>query len=81
MLKVFHAARQDVEIFFHLTGKVPTPLFDTQVAAMVCGFGEQVELRNLAAQLAGRAHRQELPLHRLGRRPLTERQLRLCSPT
>src|SRR5262249_47170000 len=35
--KVFHAARQDVEIFFHLTGKIPAPLVDTQVAAMVCG--------------------------------------------
>ncbi|MBL9046846.1 MAG: hypothetical protein JNK34_05960, partial [Tabrizicola sp.] len=41
-VKVFHAARQDLEIFF-VEGKVfPTPLFDTQVAAMVCGFGEQV---------------------------------------
>ncbi len=38
VLKVFHAARQDVEIFFNLTGKVPAPIFDTQVAAMVCGF-------------------------------------------
>src|SRR3954454_24993916 len=38
VLKVFHAARQDVEIFFHLTGRVPQPIFDTQVAAMVCGF-------------------------------------------
>src|SRR5262249_52870607 len=40
--KVFHAARQDVEIFFHLTGKIPAPLVDTQVAAMVCGFGDSV---------------------------------------
>ena len=40
--KVFHAARQDLEIFFNLMGAVPQPLFDTQVAAMVCGFGEQV---------------------------------------
>src|SRR5579863_4176364 len=36
-LKVFHAARQDLEIFFHLSGAVPHPLFDTQIAAMVCG--------------------------------------------
>ena len=42
IVKVFHAARQDVEIFHHLTGRVPTPMFDTQVAAMVCGFGESV---------------------------------------
>src|SRR5208282_5791868 len=40
VLKVFHAARQDIEIFVNLAGAVPTPLFDTQVAAMVCGFGE-----------------------------------------
>jgi len=41
-VKVFHAARQDLEIFFHDAQIFPTPLFDTQVAAMVCGFGEQV---------------------------------------
>ena len=40
ILKVFHAARQDVEIFYNLSETVPTPLFDTQVAAMVCGFGD-----------------------------------------
>ena len=40
-LKVFHAARQDIEIFLELFGTVPTPLFDTQVAAMVAGFGDQ----------------------------------------
>src|ERR1044071_4514594 len=38
VLKVFHAARQDIEIFFHMTGGIPAPLVDTQVAAMVCGF-------------------------------------------
>src|ERR1700754_4919607 len=36
VLKVFHAARQDIEIFYHLSGRVPAPIFDTQVAAMVC---------------------------------------------
>src|SRR5690349_10002913 len=40
MLKVFHAARQDLEIFFRLSGQVPHPIFDTQIAAMVCGFGD-----------------------------------------
>ena len=38
VLKVFHAARQDIEIFHHLTGEVPVPVFDTQLAAMVCGY-------------------------------------------
>src|ERR1700744_390862 len=52
VLKVFHAARQDVEIFLHLSGSIPTPLFDTQVAAMVCGFGDAVSYETLAGQLA-----------------------------
>ena len=54
-LKVFHAARQDLEIFVQLMGKVPAPLFDTQVAAMVCGFGEQASYETLAAKLAKRS--------------------------
>ncbi len=60
-VKVFHAARQDVEIFLQLFGAVPIPLFDTQVAAMVAGFGDQVGYDNLVAGLAGgqidKAHR------------------------
>ena len=40
IVKVFHAGHQDVEIFYNLTGKLPTNIFDTQIAAMVCGFGE-----------------------------------------
>ena len=75
LLKVFHAGRQDLEIFFHATGKVPTPIFDTQVAAMVCGFGESASYESLVAKLAG------APLDKASRftdwshRPLTERQL------
>ncbi len=61
VLKVFHAARQDVEIFLELFGVVPTPLFDTQVAAMVAGFGDQVGYDALVAALTGgqidKAHR------------------------
>src|SRR5947207_2040040 len=48
VIKVFHSARQDLEIFYHLTGKIPEPLFDTQVAAMVCGFGESIGYNVLA---------------------------------
>ncbi len=59
--KVFHAARQDAEIFLQLFGAVPTPLFDTQVAAMVAGFGDQVGYDSLVASLTGghidKAHR------------------------
>ena len=61
VVKVFHAARQDVEIFLQLFGAVPVPLFDTQVAAMVAGFGDQVGYEGLVAGLAGgqidKAHR------------------------
>ncbi|MDE0058895.1 MAG: ribonuclease D [Defluviicoccus sp.] len=52
VLKVFHAARQDIEIFFHLDGSVPEPVFDTQIAAMVCGFGDQASYERLVAKLA-----------------------------
>src|SRR5579863_814222 len=53
VLKVFHAARQDIEIFVNMAGAVPQPLFDTQVAAMVCGFGDAVSYETLASRLAG----------------------------
>src|SRR5271170_7101311 len=53
IIKVFHAARQDVEIFVNLTGQVPQPMFDTQVAAMVCGFGDAASYETLADRLAG----------------------------
>jgi ribonuclease D len=61
VVKVFHAARQDVEIFLQLFGAVPVPLFDTQVAAMVAGFGDQVGYDSLVGALTGghidKAHR------------------------
>jgi ribonuclease D len=61
VVKVFHAARQDVEIFLQLFGAVPKPLFDTQVAAMVAGFGDQVGYDSLVGALTGgnidKAHR------------------------
>ena len=75
VLKVFHAARQDLEIFFHLTGNVPTPIFDTQVAAMVCGFGDQASYEKLAAQLAGTQINKASRFTDWSRRPLTTSQL------
>jgi ribonuclease D len=51
-VKVFHAARQDLEIFFVEGGVFPKPLFDTQIAAMVCGFGEQVGYETLVKKIA-----------------------------
>ncbi|MCB1508753.1 MAG: ribonuclease D [Hyphomicrobiaceae bacterium] len=75
VLKVFHAARQDLEIMVNLSGKVPAPIFDTQVAAMVCGYGDQIAYDQLAQQIA-RARIDKT--HRFtdwARRPLSEAQL------
>lgn len=47
VVKVFHAARQDVEIFFHFGGTIPKPMVDTQIAAMVCGYGDSIGYENL----------------------------------
>src|ERR1700691_2781826 len=76
VLKVFHAARQDIEIFYNLTGAVPTPLFDTQVAAMVCGFGDSVSYETLAGRLAGAHIDKSSRFTDWARRPLTDRQLK-----
>lgn len=75
ILKVFHAARQDVEIFHHMTGRVPYPLFDTQVAAMVCGFGDSVGYETLVTKLAGARIDKSSRFTDWSHRPLTERQL------
>jgi len=76
ILKVFHAARQDLEIFHNLTGKVPAPIYDTQVAAMVCGFGEQASYEMLASQLAKAQIDKSSRFTDWSRRPLSEKQLR-----
>ncbi len=75
LLKVFHAGRQDLEIFFHATGKVPSPIFDTQVAAMVCGFGESVSYESLVGKLTGEAIDKSSRFTDWSYRPLTDRQL------
>src|ERR1700758_245082 len=75
VLKVFHAARQDVEIFLHLSGSVPAPLFDSQVAAMVCGFGDAVSYETLAGQLARARIDKSHRFTDWSARPLTEKQL------
>ena len=75
VMKVFHAARQDVEIFFHMTGKVPAPIFDTQVAAMVCGFGDAVSYETLASKLAKARIDKSQRFTDWSHRPLAERQL------
>jgi ribonuclease D len=76
MLKVFHAARQDLEIFFHLSDAVPHPLFDTQIAAMVCGFGDSVSYETLVRKLAGAQLDKASRFTDWSHRPLTERQIK-----
>lgn len=74
VLKVFHAARQDIEIIFHRAGIVPHPVFDTQVAAMVLGYGDSIAYDALVERITG--HRPD-KTHRFtdwSRRPLTEDQ-------
>jgi ribonuclease D len=75
VLKVFHSARQDIEIVHHLAGVLPHPIFDTQVAAMVCGFGEAVSYSMLVKRLLGRNLDKTSRFTDWSRRPLTERQL------
>ena len=76
ILKVFHAARQDIEIFFNLSGAVPEPLFDTQIAAMVCGFGDAASYETLVSKLVRTALDKSSRFTDWANRPLTERQIR-----
>ena len=75
VLKVFHAARQDVEIFLHITGRIPVPLFDTQIAAMVCGFGDAASYETLATSLAKARIDKSMRFTDWALRPLSDRQL------
>src|SRR5438034_6557833 len=75
-LKVFHASRQDIEIFFNLSGAVPIPLFDTQIAGMVCGFGDAASYETLVAKLARASLDKSSRFTDWSHRPLTERQIR-----
>jgi ribonuclease D len=75
VLKVFHAARQDLEIFFIQGGRLPMPIFDSQVAAMVCGFGDSVSYETLAARLAGARIDKSFRFTDWSKRPLSDRQL------
>lgn len=75
VLKVFHAARQDIEIFYHLMKDMPEPLFDTQVAAMVCGFGESVGYETLVSHFTGVRLDKAQRFTDWSRRPLSPRQI------
>jgi ribonuclease D len=75
VVKVFHAARQDLEIFFVQGGVFPDPLFDTQIAAMVCGFGEQVGYDTLVRKIVKETVDKSSRFTDWSRRPLSEEQL------
>ena len=74
VVKVFHAARQDLEIFFIDAGVIPKPLFDTQLAAMVCGFGDQVGYETLVRKVAKQSLDKSSRFTDWSRRPLTDAQ-------
>jgi ribonuclease D len=75
VIKVFHAARQDIEIVFHLGGLIPHPVFDTQVAAMVCGFGDSISYDQLVQRLTGEKIDKSSRFTDWSRRPLSDRQI------
>ncbi|MBX8813380.1 ribonuclease D [Ochrobactrum sp. MR34] len=75
VVKVFHAARQDIEIVFHLGNLIPEPVFDTQVAAMVCGFGDAISYDQLVARITGVNLDKSSRFTDWRRRPLSDKQL------
>ncbi|GAA0537954.1 ribonuclease D [Rhizomicrobium palustre] len=75
IVKVLHAGRQDIEIFWHKGRVIPDPLFDTQIVAMVCGFGEAASYETLARKIAHVEIDKSARFTDWARRPLTKRQL------
>lgn len=76
VLKVFHAARQDLEIFFNMTGKVVEPFFDTQIAAMVLGYGDSVGYENLVRNVTGGEIDKSSQYTNWSHRPLSDKQIK-----
>ena len=79
IVKVFHAGRQDLEIFVHQTGAVPSPIYDTQIAAMVCGLGDQAGYDKLVQHYTGKSIDKSSRFTNWAERPLTERQLKYAA--
>lgn len=75
VVKVFHSARQDIEIIHNLSNTIPTPLFDTQVAAMVCGFGDQVSYSMLVKKITNNNVDKTSQYTDWAKRPLSNKQL------
>jgi ribonuclease D len=75
VIKVFHAARQDIEIVWHMAGKIPHPIFDSQVAAMVLGFGDSISYDQLVQRITGDTLDKSHRFTDWTRRPLSEAQV------
>ena len=75
VIKVFHACRQDMEIFFNLNRRIPFPVFDTQIGAMVCGYGESVGYDRLVRQITGVQIDKSSRFTDWSHRPLSKQQL------
>ena len=75
VLKVFHAARQDIEIVWHMAGRIPHPVFDSQVAAMVLGFGDSISYDQLVQRVTGDNLDKSNRFTDWSRRPLSSAQL------
>ena len=75
VLKVFHAARQDIEIVWHRAALIPHPIFDTQIAAMVLGYGDSVSYEQLVQRITGDAIDKSHRFTDWTRRPLSKAQL------
>ncbi len=75
VLKVFHAGGQDLEIIHNMTGKMPSPMFDTQIASMALGYGEQIGYSNLIESILGHALDKGARFTDWSRRPLDKRQI------
>jgi len=75
IVKVFHSARQDIEIIFNLSGTIPEPVFDTQVAAMVCGYGASASYATLVSEITGHHVDKSSRFTDWSRRPLSNKQI------
>ena len=78
-LKIMHAGRQDLEIFLNLFDCLPTPFFDTQIAAMICGMGEQEGYESLVKNLLGQQVNKECQFTNWGKRPLSNEQIKYAT--
>ena len=75
VIKVFHACRQDIEIFYHLSHQIPVPVFDTQVGAMVCGYRDTTSYQQLVNDFVGVSLDKTMRVTDWSKRPLTQKQI------